>query len=62
MKVRVNDDECVGDGVCAEICPEIFKMEGDLAVVKKEDVPPELEDLVRKAAESCPVDAMFLDE
>ena len=62
MKVRVNDDECVGDGMCAELCPEIFKMEGDLAVVKKEDVPPELEDLVRKAAESCPVDAMFLDE
>jgi ferredoxin len=62
MKVRVKDDECVGDGVCAELCPEIFKMEGDLAVVKKEDVPPELEDLVRKAAESCPVDAMFLDE
>jgi ferredoxin len=62
MKVRVNGDDCVGDGVCAELCPEIFKMEGDLAVVKKEDVPPELEDLVRKAAESCPVDAMFLDE
>jgi ferredoxin len=37
-------------------------MEGDLATVKKEDVPKELEDLVRKAAESCPVDAMFLDE
>jgi len=42
MKVRVNDDECVGDGVCAELCPEIFKMEGDLAVVKKEDVPRNL--------------------
>ena len=62
MKVRVNNDECVGDGMCAELCPEIFKMEGDLATVKNEDVPKELEDLVRKAAESCPVDAMFLDE
>jgi ferredoxin len=62
MKVQVKDDECVGDGMCAELCPEIFKMEGDLAIVKKEDVPPELEDLVRKAAASCPVDAMFLDE
>jgi len=62
MKVRVNDDDCVGDGVCAEVCPEVFKMEGDKAIVKKEDVPPELEDLIRRASESCPADAIFLDE
>ncbi len=61
MKVSVNDD-CVGDGVCAEVCPEVFKMEGDQCVVKKESVCPELEDLIRKAAQSCPVDAIFLDE
>ena len=62
MKVRVNDDDCVGDGSCAELCPDIFKMEGDLAIVRKEDVPQELEDLVREAAESCPVDAIVIDE
>jgi ferredoxin len=62
MKVHGKDDECVGDGICAELCPEMFKMERDLAIAKKGDVPQELEDLVRKAAESCPVDAMFLDE
>jgi ferredoxin len=62
MKVHINDEECVGDGSCAELCPEIFKMEGDLAVVKKEQVPEELEDLVREAAETCPVDAIEIDE
>jgi ferredoxin len=62
MRVRVNDDDCVGDGSCAELCPDIFKMEGDLAIVRKEDVPQELEDLVREAAESCPVDAIVIDE
>jgi ferredoxin len=62
MKVRVNDDECVGDGSCAELCPDIFVMEGDLAIVRKENVPMEFEDLVREAAESCPVDAIIIDE
>jgi ferredoxin len=62
MKVRVNDDDCVGDGSCAELCPDIFKMEGDLAIVRREDVPQELEYLVREAAESCPVDAIVIDE
>lgn len=62
MRVMVDADECVGDGVCIEICPQIFKMVGDLAVVRKEAVPQELEDLCREAAEACPADAIMIDE
>ena len=62
MKAPVDDEERVGGGKCAQVSPEIPKMEGDPAIVKKEGVSAELEDLVRKAAEPCPVDAMFLDE
>jgi ferredoxin len=38
MRVRVDEDACVGDGTCAETCPEVFEMRGDLAVVVKDDV------------------------
>jgi ferredoxin len=62
MKVRVDEDACVGDGSCAEVCPEIFEMQGDLAVVKKDKVPAELEDVCREAAESCPVEAIIIEE
>ena len=39
MKVRVDEDSCVGDGTCAEVCPEVFEMRDDVAVVKVEEVP-----------------------
>ena len=62
MRVRVDEDACVGDGTCVEVCPEIFEMRGDVAVAKMEEVSEELEDSCREAAESCPVEAILIEE
>lgn len=62
MKVRVDEDLCVGDESCVEICPEIFEMEGDVAVTKMEEVPKNLEDKCKEAAENCPVEAILIEE
>jgi ferredoxin len=62
MKVRVDEEACVGDETSVEICPEIFEMQGDVAVAKMEEVPEELEGACREAVESCPVDAIFIEE
>ncbi len=36
MRVWIDQDLCTGDGLCAEICPEIFGMADDgLAYVKE---------------------------
>ena len=35
-----------------EICPEISEMNGDVAVAKMEEVPEELEEKCKEAAES----------
>ena len=62
MRVRVDEDACVGDGTCVEVCPEIFEMRGDVAIAKMEEVPDELEDGCREAAESCPVEAILIED
>ena len=62
MRVRVDEDACVGDGTCVEVCPEIFEMRGDVAIAKMEEVPDELEDSCREAAESCPVEAILIED
>jgi ferredoxin len=55
MKIRVDEEACVGDETCVEICPEIFEMQGEVAAAKMEEVPEELEGACKEAAESCPV-------
>ena len=62
MQVRVDEETCVEDETCVEICPEIFEMNGDVAVAKMEEVPEELEEKCREAAESCPVEAILIEE
>jgi len=37
-------------------------MNGDVAVAKMEEVPKEVEKKCREAAESCPVEAIIIEE
>ena len=62
MRAIVDADICTGCELCTETCPEIFEMDGDLAVAKVDDVPPEVEDAARQAADECPVEAIKLEE
>jgi ferredoxin len=62
MKVRVDEETCVGDETCVETCPEIFEMKGDVAVAKAEVVPKDLEAKCKEAAEACPVEAIIVEE
>ncbi len=62
MKAKINDG-CIGDGICAEICPEVFEMGDDgLAHVIAEDVPAGAEDKAKEAADSCPVSVIEISE
>ncbi len=61
MTAKVDSDVCIGCGLCAEICPEVFRMEDDKAVVHVPDVPREVEANCEKAAEDCPVTAITVE-
>ncbi len=60
MKVRVDADLCIGCGLCESTCPEVYKMEGDKAVVIVAVVPKGAEETCKKAAEECPVTAIIV--
>jgi ferredoxin len=62
MKATVDKDLCAGCGACVDICPEVFEMQDDLAVVKVDPIPPEVEKTCRDAADSCPTSAIILEE
>ncbi len=62
MRVRVDEDACVGDGSCVSICPEIFEMDGEVAKIKMDEVPEELKASCKEAADVCPVEAIIIEE
>ena len=54
---------CIGCGVCATLCPDVFEMDDEnIAVAKQEDIPADLESDVQGAADSCPVNAIEIDQ
>ena len=60
MKATVNADLCVGCGLCAEICPDVFKMAGEIATVIADAGTPRAETDCRDARDQCPVNAISL--
>ncbi|MFN3533474.1 MAG: ferredoxin [Candidatus Brocadia sp.] len=62
MRAKVDPDVCTGCELCTQTCPEIFSMQGDVAVAKNIEVPSEYEDACRQAAEECPVEAITIEE
>lgn len=58
MKAVVDPDVCIGCGLCADTCPEVYRMEGDKAVAFVTVVPNAQEECAKKGAEECPVEAI----
>ena len=61
MKAYVDQETCTGCGLCPDICPEVFRLEGDKAHVYVDTVPQEVEERCRDAALQCPVEAISIE-
>jgi ferredoxin len=62
MKADVDQDTCIGCGLCPSICEDVFELgEEGKAYAKQPDVPANLEADAKEAEESCPVDAITVE-
>ena len=63
MKVCVDPGLCSGCGPCVDICPEAFELnEEGVATVKLDEIPVELQDACKEAADSCPTEAISIEQ
>ncbi|MGA2774986.1 MAG: ferredoxin [Candidatus Omnitrophota bacterium] len=62
MKAQVNTETCIGCALCTQVCPEIFRMDGEKAIAYVNPVPKAVEKTCRQAAEDCPVVAITIQE
>lgn len=61
MKARVDHDVCVGTGMCVSIAPEVFELRND-GLSRAFNPDPNDDELLREAAEGCPVQAIILED
>lgn len=63
FKVVADRSRCCGYGLCASVCPSIYKLDADGLVYLDSDlVPVELEEEAREGAAVCPAEAIWLEE
>ena len=59
MRVKVDQDLCIGCGLCVDTCPEVFVWnEAEKAMATKDAIPSGQEECCREAMDNCPTQAI----
>lgn len=62
MRASIDRDGCISCELCAETCPQVFRMADDgLAEVYTDPVPADAEESAVEAAENCPVSVITVE-
>ncbi len=62
MKASLDRTGCIGCGLCAETCPNVFRMADDgIAEAYQTDVPAADEAAAQEAAANCPVSVITVE-
>lgn len=63
MRVVVDREKCTGLGMCEGVAPDVFEVADDgTLVLHVEEVALGREDEMREAVESCPTEALSLQD
>ncbi|HHY11641.1 MAG TPA: ferredoxin [Firmicutes bacterium] len=60
-KVYVDEDLCIGCGLCVDTCPDVFEL-GDDGKAKAKDNAADNIDCAKDAADTCPTEAIIVEE
>ena len=57
MAVNINFDDCIGCGVCMQVCPAVFGLdeESGKALLLSDESAGEKSELLKDALDSCPI-------
>ncbi len=62
-RLRVNPIACEGHGLCAELLPELIRLDDwGYPIIDQAVVPSDLLGLARRAVDACPTLALLLEE
>jgi ferredoxin len=62
-RLRVNPITCDAHGLCAELLPELIRLDDwGYPIIDQPEVPPDLLALARKVVDACPTLALLLEQ
>ncbi len=74
-KVTIDRPQCIGDGICQAVCPEVFELDdkiGIAQIIQKYrrnpemlglgEIPDEMVECAETAADVCPVSIISVEE
>jgi ferredoxin len=62
LRLRVNPIACEAHGLCAELLPELIRLDDwGYPIIDAPLVPDDLEDLARRAVDACPTVALLME-
>ena len=63
LRLRVNPIACEAHGLCAELLPELIRLDDwGYPILDDRDVPPELVGLAERTVDVCPTLALLLED
>ncbi|MBU1292363.1 ferredoxin [Patescibacteria group bacterium] len=65
MKIKINQEDCIGCGSCVAICPDVFDInQENKAVVKNTntDQGETDQECAKEAVEICPIQVIEIEE
>lgn len=62
LRVSADRSRCCGYGLCAQLCPQVYKLDGDgLVYLEAETISAEFEADAREGAAACPAEALSVE-
>jgi len=60
VKLIIDKEACIGDGICESLCPDVFQMtdDGKAEVIDEQSNEP----CVQDAIDACPTEAISREE
>jgi len=61
MKVKVDEDLCIGCGTCELMCSQCFQLEDGKAKVVRDECGDDVECDIQDVVDSCPTEAISIE-
>jgi ferredoxin len=61
-KIILDQDKCIGCNTCPLLNPEVFEMDQNIYKAKVKSQPKSIDEATQSAIDSCPVQAISVEE